>query len=247
MTTGPDHEVKTMETRKLVMKALLLSAAYPGAFCAVLILVISLIGRLTPKSIFWLGAGLAIMYAPIMGSLLAKGLIAVATHPKPIALDPETIELRKRSRSQLQKMRVLSTLAVIFAVAATVVIVKYESISVGLSLAGVGFIFSLLNLRVSRRLRSLHKSAKASSPAPAEPTHKRSDKGRFYAICMALMCLSVIPAVVLPASVYYFVTGTQTTLVYYVAAAAIAALASIPFFSGLIVKKLGLPESIEIS
>lgn len=235
-----------MESKKLVTKSLLIAAAYSGAFCCILLLLIAQYGRLTPKIMFWIGAGLTIIYLPSMGAVLAQGLIAVATHPKPIALAPETIELRKQSRSLLQKMRVLSTLAVIFTMASAVVIVKYESISVGLSLAGAGFIFSVLCLRVSKRLRSLQKSAKASSPAPTKPTHERSDKGRFYAICIALMCLSVIPAVVLPASVYYFVTGTRTMLVYCVAAASIAALASIPLFVSIIVKKLGLPESIEI-
>ena len=235
-----------MESKKLVTKSLLLSAAYPGAFCAILLLVIAQYGHLTPKMTIWICAGLAIIYIPSMGSVLAQGLIAVATHPEPILLDPETIELRAKTRALRRKMTVLALLIFVLCMTGGVMLSKYQMTYMGLTPFIISSILLLPYLRAAKSLRSLLKSAKASSPAPVKPTHERSDKGRIYAICISLMCLSVFPAVVLPAGVYFIVTGTRTTFVYCVIATSIAALASIPFFSGLIVRKLGLPESIEI-
>ena len=239
--------MKTMESKRLVLKLLMTSGAYSSAYCTLPILWFALHGRMTPRIGFWICAILAIVNIPLMGSVLARGLIAGATHTEPTVPGPATLELRVKTKTLRRKMNVLASLMFVLCITGGVLLDKYHMTAVALSLVGINLFLLLPFLNATNRLKSLQTSAKALAPAPEIPLPERSDKGQIYAISIALMTLSILPAVVLPVCIYFIVVGARTSLLYCVLAAAVAALASLPFFSGVIVRKLGLPTYIEIS
>jgi hypothetical protein len=188
---------------------------------------------------------ISVILTTLVAATLPKSLHKVLTVTSPAVRNAEDRQAERERRKVLRMITGLSSLSAIISLTVVVLIAKYNMITAGLILSTTLSIPSIWIIKTSRRLNLISRAREAPTTELDPSKQTQGYRRRFHLFFVPLTGFSMSAAFLFWACAYLIIVGDRSVPILSCLLIGLLCLALVPLFSGLVVRKLGLLETIQ--